>query len=195
MKKKHIITIMILVVLISLMPFNFIYAEAGKLMSDGNSGSLLNVWVDGGIKNFILKGNKYYDFVGEYTDYNHYSKKFILSYKEFDFSLRFDPEKFGIEWGGLDEIKWANGGILKNLEQYKDTAFEEQDYNNFIPKTFNEPVPDKINSGSSSFNNQWKDGSLKVDFIPFGITDQSEIEYEEIPLGISVQDEREHMNL
>jgi uncharacterized membrane protein len=195
MKRKYIIAVIMLLVLISLIPSNLIYAEAGKLIPDGNSGSLLNEWVNSGIKNIILKGNKYYDFVGKYPDYNHYSKKFILSYKEVDFSLEFDPEKFGIEWGGLNEIKWANGGILENLEQYQGTIPERKDYNNFIPKTFREPIPDKINIKGGTFNNQFKDGSLKVDFIPFGITDQDESEYEEIPLGISVQDEREHMSL
>ena len=184
-----------LLVLISLIPSNLIYAEAGKLIPDGNYGSFLNVKVDGGIKNIILKGNKYYDFVGKSTDNNHYSKKFILSYKEVDFSLGFDPEIFGIEWGGLNEIKWGNGEILENMEQYQGSILERKDYNNFIPKTFREPVQDKINTKGGTFNNQFKDGSLKVDFIPFGITDQDESEYEEIPLGISVQDEREHMSL
>ena len=174
------------------MPSNLIHAEADKVITGGKFGIPL---VDGGIKSFVLKGNNYHGFISNYTDYGNYSETFILSYNSIEFSLSFDPEIFGIEWGGLRKVKWANGGILKNHEEYRDFVFTGKTNNYIIPKTFNDPLPDKINIKNGSFKNQWKDGSPKVGFIPFGVFDQREEEYSEVPLGFSVQSEDEHMNL
>ncbi len=189
------IIIITLVVFIFFIPSNFIYADTHSVIVCENFGIDLNDWVNSGIDNFILKGNKYQNFVSGYPGNDQYSERLTLYYKESVFSVKFDPEKFGIEWGGLHEIKWANGGVLENMEQYQSITFAKQGNNYSIPKTPGEPFQDKINTESGSFKNQWKDGSLKVDFIPFGISDQNEKEFTDIPLGISVQSEDEHINL